>query len=148
MDNLKEIDFIARRYKERRFNTTDGWRRLGIAPVSAWKRFRVAAVVAAAVALSAAAALIYTGYSTHDTVTTQIEAPAAEALTTVRVIDFDNAPLTEVVDKIEEVYHVTVDNMPADAAGYSLSLHYEGNPEDLIAVINEILGTSMTVSEK
>ncbi|MDE6582851.1 MAG: DUF4974 domain-containing protein [Duncaniella sp.] len=148
MDNRNDIDFIARRYKEGRFNTTDGWRRLGIAPSSIWRRFRVAAATAAVVALSAAAALYYTGHTARDLEPQHIESAAPEALTTVKVIDFENAPLPEVVSRIEEIYNVKVDNLPDDAATYSLSLHYEGNPKDLIGVINDILGTHMTVSER
>ncbi|MDE5786171.1 MAG: hypothetical protein K2H98_06515 [Duncaniella sp.] len=148
MDNYNEIDFIARRYKAGSFKPGEGWRRLGIAPVSVWKRFRGVAVVTATVVLTAAATVIYTGYSSHEAERPQIEAPVNNTMAAVKVIDFENAPLTEVVGRIEEVYNVTVDNLPDDAAGYSLSLHYEGTPGDLIDVINDILGTHLTVRDK
>ena len=66
----------------------------------------------------------------------------------VKVIDFENAPLPEVVKKIESVYGVKVMGMPESPEHYELSLHYEGTPTDLISTINEILGTQMTVTEK
>lgn len=149
MEN-KEVDFIARRYKKGRFSPDAGWRRLGIAPVSIWKRHRVAAAVAATVILSATATILYREYRLEDVpqqtmpVKTQTISPLAE----VKVIDFENAPLPEVVKKIESVYGVKVEGVPASPEEYELSLHYEGTPTDLISVINEILGTQMTVAEK
>ncbi len=144
----KEIDFIARRYRKGRFGADAGWNRLGIAPVSHWKRYRVAAAVAATVVLSATAALIYQEYKNVDVPKQTVEAPAVSPLAEVRVIDFENASLTDVVRKIEEVYGVKVENLPEQGDEYELSLHYEGTPTDLVSVINDILGTQMTVAEK
>lgn len=148
MEN-KDIDFVTRHYREGKFSAGEGWRRLGISRVSVWRRFRVAAAVAAALALSATAAIIYNEYhkdeNSQKTVTVEKKMnPMAE----VRVIDFENAPLPEVVKKIESVYGVKVKNLPESPEKYVLSLHYEGTPGDLIAVINEILGTKMKVAEK
>ena len=70
-----------------------------------------------------------------------------EQLYVVRAIDFDDTPLPVVVARIREVYGVDVAGMPADAAKYRLTLHYEGNVADLVESINEILGTQMTVEE-
>lgn len=147
MEN-KEIDFIARHYRKGRFSAEAGWRRLGIAQTSWWRRFRVAAAISAAVLLSATAAVIYHRYSADEV--TQHTAPvqAASPLKQIKIIDFENAPLQEVVEKIETVYAVKVGNIPESADGYVLSLHYEGNPAELIAEINEILGTQMTVTEQ
>lgn len=69
-------------------------------------------------------------------------------LAEVKVIDFENAPLPEVIKKIESVYNVKIKDIPASPEEYELSLHYEGTPTDLISVINDILGTEMTVTEK
>lgn len=144
----KEIDFIARRYRKGRFSPDSGWRRLGIAPESLWKRYRVAATVAATVILSATATILYREYRLNDipqqTVPTETVSPLAE----VKVIDFENAPLPDVVKKIEAVYNVKVEGIPASPEEYVLSLHYEGTPTDLISVINDILETQMSVSEK
>lgn len=144
----KDIDFIARHYRNGRFSPDTGWHSLGIAPVSHWARFRVAVAIAATVALSATAAIIYHEHYAADapqeTVTVHPVTPLAE----VKVIDFENAPLAEVVKKIETVYNVRVENLPADPGDYNLSLHYEGTPADLIAVINDILETQMTVTER
>ena len=146
----KEVEFIARRYKKGRFSPDAGWRRLGFTPVSIWRRYRVAAAVAATVLLSATATILYREYRMEDAsqqtmpVKTQTISPLAE----VKVIDFENAPLPEVIKKIETVYNVKVKGIPASPEEYELSLHYEGTPTDLISVINDILGTEMTVTEK
>ncbi len=125
-----------------------GWRRLGIGGGMIWRRFRVAAAVAAIIVVSATAAVVYRQYHVADDVRDTVTAPVVSPLEEVRVIDFDNASLEDVVNKIEATYGVEVSNLPADGEQYALSLHYQGNPAELIEVINEILGTEMTVSER
>lgn len=147
MEN-KEIDFVARHYRKGRFAVDAGWRRLGIAPVSVWRKYRAAAAVAATVILSAAATILYKEYHVDDVPQQTISVENAGPLTQVKVIDFENAPLPEVVRQIEAVYGVKVDGVPASPEKYVLSLHYEGTPADLISVINSILETEMTVTEK
>lgn len=147
MEN-KDIDFIARRYRKGRFKADAGWRRFGITPLSIWKRYRVAAAVAATVVLSATAALIYQEYRTVDMPQQTMETPAISPLAEIKVIDFENASLPDVVKKIEEIYNVKVENLPENDNVYRLSLHYEGTPTDLIDVINDILDTQMIVTEK
>ena len=147
MEN-KDIDFVARHYRKGRFSADAGWKRLGIAPVSFWKRYRVAAAVAALVVISATAAIIYQEYLTGDVTPQATDSPAPSPLAEVKVIDFENASLPDVIKKIETLYNVKVENIPEQDKEYELSLHYEGTPTDLIAVINDILGTQMTVIEK
>lgn len=144
-----EVDFIARRYRKGRFSPDAGWRRLGIAPYSGWRRYRVAAAVAVAVLLSATAAILYRAYRINNDVP-QPDAPVniANPLTEVKVIDFENTPLQDVINKIETVYDIKVDKIPASPENYTLSLHYEGTPTDLISAINDILGTEMIIAEK
>ena len=150
MNNMKnkEVDFIARRYKKGRFSADEGWHRLGIAPVSIWRKYRVAAAVAATVILSATATILYREYHLNNVPQQTVPANTVSPLAEVKVIDFENAPLPEVVKKIESVYGVKVEGVPASPEGYVLSLHYEGTPTDLISVINDIFGTEMTVTEK
>lgn len=144
----KEIGFVARHYREGLFSVKDGWRRLGIGMSVRMRRYRIAAAVSAVVVLSASAAIIYHEYRAgsvqEQTETVQTVNPMAE----VRVIDFEKAPLPEVIRKIETVYGVRVEGVPESPELYELSLHYEGTPTDLISTINEILGTQMTVTEK
>lgn len=143
----KEIDFIARHYRKGRFDTAVAWSRLGIGAARR-RRLRIAAAIAGLVILSASAVLLIREYNTvthpQQPQETHVESP----MQTVRVIDFDNAPLEKVIETIESVYGVRVIGVPDAAENYSLSLHYEGTPADLIAAINEILGTSMEVVEK
>ena len=149
MDN-KDIDFVARRYRKGKFSVQAGWRRLGIGASVRTFRYRVAAAVAATVILSATAAIGYRETHSVDSVKPDQPVPvqAVSPLAQVKVIDFENAPLPEVVKKIESTYSVKVKKLPESPQDYKLSLHYEGTPKDLIQVINEILGTKMTVAEK
>ena len=142
------IDFVARYYREDRFDRNAGWHRLGIAynPKRRW--LKVAAAVTLTLVLSTSAAIIYRNYNSE--VAHEIEAPTQyiNSLTEVRAIDFEEASLSEVVEKIENVYNVKVSNLPDNPSSYKLSLHYEGTPTGLIAEINEILGTKMTIEQK
>ena len=144
----KEIGFVARHYREGLFSVKDGWRRLGLGMSVRMRRYRIAAAVSGVVVLSASAAIIYHEYRAESvpeqTETMQTVNPMAE----VKVIDFEKAPLPEVIGKIETVYGVWVEGVPESPEHYELSLHYEGTPTDLISTINEILGTQMTVTEK
>lgn len=143
----KEIDFIARHYRKGRFDTAVAWSRLGIGAARR-RRLRIAAAIAGLVILSASAGLLIREYNTVTQTQQTQEIHVESPMQTVRVIDFDNAPLEKVIETIESVYGVRVIGVPDAAENYSLSLHYEGTPADLIAAINEILGTSMEVVEK
>lgn len=144
----KDITFVVRHYRKGRFDADAGWSRLGMVRVSFWKKYRVAAAVAATVVLSATAAMIYHEYRIVDAPQRSIEVYAESPLAEVKIIDFENASLPEVINKIESVYNVKVQNLPDNQDDYELSLHYEGTPADLVAVINDILGTQITVTEK
>lgn len=144
----KGIGFVARHYREGLFSVKDGWHRLGIGMSVRMRRYRIAAAVSAVVVLSASAAIIYHEYRAgsvpEQAETVQTVNPMAE----VKVIDFEKAPLPEVIGQIETVYGIRVEGIPESPEHYELSLHYEGTPTDLISTINEILGTQMTVTEK
>ena len=84
-------------------------------------------------------------FSTSTPETELSESPSASEI--VRVIDFEEAPLTEVVQKIKDVYGVEVTNLPTDPDQYLLSLHYEGSALDLVDTINDILDIEMTVEQ-
>ena len=144
----KGIGFVARHYREGMFSVKDGWRRLGIGMSVRMRRYRIAAAVSAVVVLSASAAIIYHEYRGESEPQHVQTVQTVNTMAEFKVIDFENAPLPEVVKKIESVYGVKVMGMPESPEHYELSLHYEGTPTDLISTINEILGTQMTVTEK
>lgn len=148
MEN-KEIKFIADRYKKGRFSTDKAWNSLGIRPFSIWRKYRVAAAVSAAVVLTASAAIIYKA-STAPSISsgTEVTAPIEADKDVVKAIDFENTPLTVVVEKINETYNVKVTGLPESPEEYRLSLHYEGTASDLVETINEILGTELTVKNQ
>lgn len=140
------IDFVARHYRRGAFSAKAGWRRLGIRPVySIYKK--IAAAVAVTVVLSATAAFVYHNYAVDRRNVPADVAEPVQPQYVVRAIDFDDAPLPVVVAEIKKVYGVEVGNMPEDAESYRLSLHYEGNAVDLVATINELLDTNMTIAE-
>lgn len=149
MDNNKEIEFIAKRYRRGSFNSRKAWKRLGIAHFSWWSRYGIAAAISGAVFLSATAALVYKHYKS-DVVAEPAVITANKPVApteVVKVIDFENTALPVVISKIKEVYGVEVINVPENAETYYLSLHYEGNAIDLVLTINEILDTEMRVKE-
>ena len=149
MEENKEIRFIARHYCKGLFAVEPALRRIKGTKATWWGRTRIAAACAVAAILTATAAvLIHNGFiSDIRPDTREMENTCIPAAAIVRVIDFEDAPLTEVVAKIREVYGVDVTGLPDNPDQYSLSLHYEGSALDLIETINDILDTDMKVSE-
>lgn len=144
----KDIDFVARHYRKGLFSVRAGWRRLGIGTAVRIRGLRIVAAIAAMVILSGTAAIIYRNNRAEDVQEQSVPVRTVGSLDEVKVIDFEDASLTDVVAKIESTYDVKVGGLPESPEEYRLSLHYEGTPVDLIATINDILGTQMTVTEK
>lgn len=145
----EEITYIAEKYRKGRFSADKAWGRLGIERLPVWRHLRVAAVIASVVALSAAAVIVYNLYtpsSNPDEISVK-KHEEASVNAEVKVIDFENTPLPDVIARIQEVYGLEVTGIPDNAADYRLSLHYEGNVADLLETINEILDTKMALKE-
>lgn len=148
MKKEDDIDFVARHYRKGLFSADRSWKRLGIVTSGTWRRFRTVAAAVALVVISATAFVVYRHVDFNheqpsDSTHREIISPAH----TVRAIDFEDAPLPEVVAEIESLYGVRVANVPDDSEEYHLSLHYEGNAIDLVETINDILSTEMIVEE-
>lgn len=149
MKERDEIGFVARHYSKERFHTDEAWKRLGIGGAPWWRRAKVAAAVGATIFLSATAALVYHQYgieSSESGVKDEMERVLPGYA--VSVIDFENTPLPQVIERIRKVYGVEIADVPEDAGEYSLSLHYSGNAYDLVEIINDTLGTEMKVEEQ
>lgn len=145
----KDLRFITRHYREGLFSTKAALRRIKGTNSSWWTRTRIAAACTIAAVLTATAAVLIhnhriSGIEPDTTLIEQADIPAAEM---VRVIDFEDAPLSDVVEKIREVYGVEVTDLPDNPDQYKLSLHYEGSALDLVDTINDILDTDMKVTE-
>lgn len=147
MKEDKNIDFVARHYREDSFVAEKALRRIRPVASGWWTRSRIAAAAVVLLAVSATAAVIIgKSLSVADSapVTEEQTVPAAEV---VRVIDFEEASLPVVIKKIKEVYGVEISGVPEKADEYTLSLHYEGSAIDLVETINTILGTEMKVKQ-
>lgn len=146
----EEITYIATRYSRGKFSVDKGWLKLKISTERKWTRLKIAAAISAVVILSATAAVIYHRHEMNgDAPVRPVQESVAPTspLEVVKVIDFEDTPLTAVIYKIKEVYGVEVVNVPDNAGDYRLSLHYEGDAVDLIDTINDILDTQMSVAE-
>ena len=145
------LRFVSRHYRRGAFSRSDAWRRLGIAPTGmSWRISRTAAAIVAAVVLTASACMLKWGLPAFDrqpeaTTPTVIErqAPTTSAAEISQKIEFNDAPLADVVARIERVYDVRIADVPEGE--YRLTLSYEGTAEDLIETINELLGTQMHI---
>lgn len=150
MDNNRNIDFIARHYRRGIFRPDEAFRKIAgkAAPVKIrrWTPARTAAAVAAAIVLSATAAIVvHRTYFAPVPEVTEQTVSATQAPEVVAAIDFDEAPLTAVVREISRVYGVEVTALPDNADSLTLTLRYEGSAADLVETINDILGTEMEV---
>ena len=143
----EDVSYIAKRYHKGKFSVEEGWKRLNIVLPLRRRLIRIAAAIVSAITLSAAATVLF-----HKAIEKQPDAKIEETIVTspkqiIKVIDFENTSLPIVILKIKEVYGVEVTNLPENADELHLSLHYEGNPVDLVTTINDILDTEMTIEE-
>lgn len=144
-DKFKEsLDFVTKFYQPGAFKA----RRILDHDVALpwWRRNIVAASIVAAVLVASAAIFVYrssrTPQSHPDLPAAENEMPVKTNADTPLLIEFNDAPLHEVVAEIETAYNVKVTGVPADTDA-RLSLHYEGTAADLVETINELLGTDM-----
>lgn len=135
--------FVARHYRHDAFRAERALRRLGFV-ASPWRRWRVAAAVAVGIALTGTAAWMLSRPESAP-VCEPVATEQENAFTAVRAVEFENAPLIEVAEGIRDTYGVNISGLPDNAAELRLTLRFEGNVEDLIEAINDILGTSITV---
>ncbi len=144
------LDFVVRHYRPGAFRRDDSFIRGGR---SVWRRrLSVAAAVAGVLLVSAA---VYTYVSKPESkpesapVVQPVSEPTApqtapDTVNEVKRIEFSDAPLNIVVSEIESTYGVKVAGLSADDAN-RLTLSYEGTAEELVATINELLGTNLTI---
>lgn len=117
-----------------------------------WKRHAVAASIIGVALLAAAAASTYLVLNhtqpqpdiqkTETTISPIEDTPKQD---TVKEMKFEDTPLPEVVKAIEKAYGVKVAGMTEGQP--NLTLSYKGTAEDLVAAINDLLGTNLTVEQ-
>ncbi|MDE6669585.1 MAG: hypothetical protein K2K26_07870 [Muribaculaceae bacterium] len=148
-ENNKEIQYIAKHYHKGLFATEPALRRIKSTGRPWWTPAKIAAASVVVVVMGATAAVLIhnSNISEPPAPTGQVQPSVTPAETVVRVIDFEETPLTIVVAEIRNVYGVEVTNLPENADDYKLSLHYEGSATDLVETINAILDTDMKIKK-
>lgn len=147
-DHNKDIDFIAKHYRNNLFNADSALHRIKPVRGFRWTLAKTVAASALILVVSATAAIIIHNeyFVTEPEISEQNQTVAASPETIVRVIDFEDTPLPVVVERIKEVYGVEITGLPANAADYKLSLRYEGSAIDLVYTINDILETDIKIN--
>lgn len=147
----KSLSFVVSHYRPEAFVPRGRY----VSPRPWWRRMSVAASIAAGVLV--ASALVYNAVIDRPSAAVeQSQAPAVRhdhsapvaTAQTVQRLEFADMPLSQVIDSVQTVYNVTIAGMTPDDASRTLTLSYEGNAGDLVAAINEILGTNLTVETK
>lgn len=145
----ESVDFISRFYKEGAFKP-----RFSFGLAAHLRRRRVIRWVAASiagVAFAASAVLIGYHYNAKESVPEPViitdiakpeTAPSPEAI--IR-LEFNDVPLAEVIKGVEEAYGVKLYNVPNE--NLHLTLSYEGNAEDFVETVNELLGTDIKIEK-
>lgn len=117
-----------------------------------WKRHAVAASIIGVALLAAAAASTYLVLNhtqpqpeIQKTETTVSPIEDTSKQDTVKEMKFEDVPLPEVVKAIEKSYGVKVAGKTEGQP--NLTLSYKGTAEDLVAAINDLLGTNLTVEQ-
>ena len=119
-----------------------------------WKRHAVAVSIIGVTLLAAAGVSTYIALNTSQpqtetialtTRTPTIPTEGTPKTDTVKEMKFDDAPLPEVVKAIEEAFGVKVTGTTEGQP--NLTLGYKGTAEDLVAAINDLLGTNLSVEK-
>ena len=113
-------------------------------------RFRTVAASVAATLLAAAAVVAVVEFNRQPTpapVPVEKTAPAPKPVEDlskkVERLEFTDAPVSRVVQKIENVYGVRLSNLPPDDP--RLTLSYTGTAADLVETINTMLGCDIRI---
>ncbi len=147
----KSLRFVTRFYSPGAFKPDTSFIEEGF---SFWKRHAVAASVIGTTLLAAAAITTYlalnninnqtnTSSPKIETTVPQIEQPSAEEK--VKKMKFEDTSLPDVVKAIEEAYGVKISGETEGQP--SLTLSYRGTAEDLVAAINDLLGTNLSIEK-
>ena len=144
------MEFVVKNYRHGAFDTRKAWASLGIFGFRKPSVMKIAGIVALLIAVTATAAIVlrnnvFTGNETESTGSHSVS--DEQVIATVAPVDFDNTPLTEVIEKVNAVYGVHITNLPENAGEYRLTLHYEGSADNLVATINELLGIELEIEE-
>ena len=148
-DLEKEAGFIARHYKRGLFVVDKALKKIKPDSYKWWTIPKIAAASAFIVVLSATAAVLLkeTYYSDKEEPEIIKEEIQIQPEMVSKIIDFDDAPLPVVIDRMRMVYGVEITNIPTNADEYHVTLHYEGNAIDLIDTINEIHGIKLEIAK-
>ncbi len=146
----KSLRFVTRFYSPGALRPDDSFIKEGL---SFRKRHAVAASIIGTALLAAAAVSTYlvlnTNHPQTETISPKAETPVQpeEGLTAEKAkeMKFEDASLPEVVKAIEEAYGVKV---AGETEGQPrLTLSYKGTAEELVAAINDLLGTNLSIEK-
>lgn len=144
----KDIDFVAKHYKKGLFNIETALYKIKGLRKNNRTLPKVAAISSIVVAIGATAAILITNSYNSKEIESNVPVIEKESPMLVsHVIDFDDAPLSVVVEQINLIYGVNIENIPKDADELYVSIHYEGTALDLVETLNEILGTNLKIIE-
>lgn len=151
-DKTKDsLRFVTRFYSPGALHPDTSFIRKGL---PFWKRHAVPASIIGTTLLAAAAVSTYLALNlTHPQTaepvkkneTTVFSASSIPTSGEVKKMKFEDASLHDVVKEIEKEYGVKV---TGETEGQPrLSLSYEGTAEDLVAAINDLLGTNLSIEK-
>ncbi len=150
-EKFKEsLEFVIRYYRRDAFRPDDELFRVESLRKPRWRRTAIAASIA--VGVLAASAFLYVNLTrvapeapAQEETTVVAPVPEVKAENEVKRIEFKDATLKEVATAIAETYGVEVEGVDAQS-DVRLTLSYEGTAEDLVATINELLGTKLRIA--
>ena len=144
----KDIDFIAKHYRKGLFAIEPALYRIKGVRKKILTLPKIVAISSFIIAIGATAAILIRNSYNHKERETEVPVIEKKSPVSVsHVLDFNDVPLTTVVQHITFIYGVEVDNLPKNADELFVTLHYEGTALDLVETLNEILETNMKIRE-
>lgn len=146
-DIENSLSFVVSHYEEGQFDKTDAWRKIVGRRIRFFdKRWITAASIVFAIAASA---FVYSIVSTNtsrpeirEERPVKTEEPT-QVITKSEKIEYKNAPLTEVIKQIEEIYGVHIYNIPSEELTVTIS--YEGSAEEVIDILNDTFNINLKI---
>lgn len=143
--NENSFNFIVRHYKKGAFAHRKGvWNYTNGFPW--WKRHIVAATISLFILTISTFAAIYFTSDKPDTPAKQtVEVKRAipeTSLSTPMRIEFEDAPVSEIVKAIEDTYNISIKDVPSTEK--KLTISFEGDCDDILDMLNQLLDSKMS----
>lgn len=148
-EKFKEsVDFTSRYFEEGAYTPKILFKSSEVFRDRKRSALRWVAACIAGVTLTATAVLVIYQVNSYKQSPTEVQSEHIQPTVAIPVdqvihLEFSDASLADVVKGVEDAYGVKLYNVPEE--DMYLTLSYEGNAEDFVSAVNDVLGTDIKI---